>query len=382
MSNYEPIIEQNNTELQSNNTDLQGLLDTINALPVAENLDDALDEQESIIEQIQAALEGKAAASGVSLDVITAASLPASVVDNQIIVITSTTPSTIYVDTDEPANPVEGDVWVQVGSSEYGVEFSETFRNGLTQAAQYSGRWQKLDGYVGVSDVWQQFTRSIPAIGTPLADWTWEQIVILANSGEDVTQYFAVGDEKNLVLTTGEVVPVVIGDFNHNTITNSGGAKASIAFTFKNCLNTTYAMNDSNTNSGGWDGSKMRTTHMVNIFNTFPAELRAEGAVKYVDVVATAGDKSTSLVTSSDRLRLHSITELGLTYSYTGTEGTAYSYYASGNRVKTVNGTASYYWTRSPNTGNSDYFCCVSSSGTAVSNSADSADGVACGFDI
>lgn len=63
MSNYEPIIEQNNTELQSNNTDLQGLLDTINALPVAENLDTALTDQESLIDQIQAALEGKAGAS-------------------------------------------------------------------------------------------------------------------------------------------------------------------------------------------------------------------------------------------------------------------------------------------------------------------------------
>ena len=61
MSFYNDALQQNNTELQSNNTDLQGLLDTINALPVAENLDTVLAQQETLIEDIKTALEGKAA---------------------------------------------------------------------------------------------------------------------------------------------------------------------------------------------------------------------------------------------------------------------------------------------------------------------------------
>lgn len=222
---------------------------------------------------------------------------------------------------------------------------------------------------------------ALPPVGTPLANWTWEEIIALANSGQDPRNYFAVGDEKDLILTTGEVVPTVIGDFYHNTITGTN-IKAPIAFTFKNCLNTTYAMNSSDTNRGGWDGSNMRNTHMLNILNTFPAELRADGAIKYVDVVATAGNKSKTLVTSSDRLRLHSFTELGLPYSYAGTEGTNYAYYTSGNRVKTVKGTASFYWTRSPRTNNSEYFCYVGPSGLAYANKASGKYGVACGFDI
>lgn len=221
----------------------------------------------------------------------------------------------------------------------------------------------------------------LPPIGTPLSEWTWEQIVTLSNSGTDPRNYFAVGDEKDLILTTGEIVPTVIGDFYHNIITGTG-KKAPIAFTFKNSLNTTYAMNASNTNSGGWDGSNMRKTHMVNIFNAFPAELRADGAVKYVDVVATAGTTSTTLKTSSDRLRLHSTTELGLTFAYAGTEGTKYAYYASGNRVKTVNGIADQYWTRSPYITSSATFCRVNSSGAVGYASATLARGVACGFDI
>ena len=324
---------------------------------------------------------------GASVNVITAAELPATVVENQIVVITSTTPATIYVDTNEPANLVSGDLWVVVAKGDYGINFTEDtpyFSTKFSAVKQYNGSsWAGLNGYIGVSGTWQQFARSLPAIGTPLEQWTWEQIVILANSGEDVTQYFAVGDQKNLVLTTGEVVPVVIGDFNHNTITNSGGAKAPIAFTFKNCLNTTYAMNSSNTNSGGWNGSAMRTTRMPAILNAFPAELTADGAIKYVDVLASAGNQSTSLVTSSDRLRLHSIAELGLSYSYAAPgEGTKYAYYTSGNRVKTVNGAASIYWTRSPDTGYSDSFCSVLTSGTADIYRAGSSLGVACGFDI
>lgn len=242
-----------------------------------------------------------------------------------------------------------------------------------------------IAGYVGVNGVAKSIYSSnidkLPTIGTPLSDWTWSEIITLANSGKDVTKYFSVGDEKELTLTTGEIITVVIGDFYHNTITGTE-TKAPIAFTFKNCLNTLYAMNDSWTNAGGWDGSNMRKTHMVNIFNKFPAELRADGAVKYVDVVATAGSESTSLVTSSDRLRLHSITELGLTYSYAGTEGTKYAYYTSGNRVKTVGGGTSTYWTRSPHINYSFNFCCVNSSGVADYYGTTIAYGVACGFDI
>ena len=65
-------------------------------------------------------------------------------------------------------------------------------------------------------------------------------------------------------------------------------------------------MNESQTNQGGWEGSNMRKKHMSNILATFPAELTASNAIKYVEVVASAGSASTSVITSHDRLRLHS----------------------------------------------------------------------------
>ena len=318
---------------------------------------------------------------GASLNIITATLLPAAVVDGQAIIITSTTPGKIIFSYAAPSDPVSGDIWVHtVDNGGYTLSADGAVGIRITPGAvmQYNGSiWEYRNAYIGVSGEWKLFSTL-----SPLSSLTWAQIIAIGNSGEECSKFFAVGDEKDLILTTGEIVPVVIGDFAHNTITGTSN-KAAIAFTFKNCLNTTYPMNSGNTNSGGWNGSAMRTTRMPAILNTFPAELTADGAIKYVDVLASAGNQSTSLVTSSDRLRLHSIAELGLSYSYAAPgEGTKYAYYTSGNRVKTVNGAASIYWTRSPYTGISATFCYVGASGAAGDRGAGYSRGVACGFDI
>ena len=318
---------------------------------------------------------------GASLNVVTASILPAAVVDGQAVIITSTTPGKIIFSYATPSDPVSGDIWVHtVDNGGYTLSVDGAVGIRITPGAvmQFNGSiWEYRNAYIGVSGEWKLFSTL-----SPLSSLTWTQIITIANSGEDPSTFFAVGDEHELMLTTGELVTTVVGDFNHNTITGTSN-KAAIAFTFKNCLNTTYPMNSSNTNSGGWDGSTMRNTHMPAILNTFPAELIADGAIKYVGVLASAGSQSTSLVTSSDRLRLHSIAELGLSYSAAVSgEGTTYAYYTSGNRVKTVDGAASAYWTRSPFTDGSDIFCGVSVSGSPDIIFASKSFGVACGFDI
>lgn len=318
---------------------------------------------------------------GASVNVITASALPAAVVDGQAVIITSTTPGKTIFSYAAPSDPVSGDIWVHtVDNGGYTLSADGAVGIKITPGAtmQYNGSiWEYRNAYIGVSGEWKLFSTF-----SPLSSLTWTQIIAIGNSGEECSLFFSVGDAKDLQLTTSELVPVVIGDFKHNTITGTSN-KAAMAFTFKNCLNTTYPMNSSNTNSGGWNNSTMRNTRMPAILNTFPAELIADGAIKYVDVLASAGSQSTSLVTSSDRLRLHSIAELGLSYSYAASgEGTKYAYYTSGNRVKTVGGAASIYWTRSPYTGTSGPFCCVAASGTASSDIASDSHGVACGFDI
>ena len=318
---------------------------------------------------------------GASLDIITATLLPAAVVDGQAVIITDTTPGKIILSYAIPSDPVSGDIWVHtVDNKGYTLSADGAVDVRITPGTvmQFNGSiWEYRNAYIGVSGEWKLFSTL-----SPLSLLTWTQIIAIANSGEDLSTFFAVGDECDLPLTTGEVVTVVIGDFNHNTITGTNN-RAAIAFTFKNCLNTTYKMNTNQTNSGGWNGSAMRNTQMPAILNTFPAELIADGAIKYVDVLASAGNKSTSIVTSSDRLRLHSLAELGLSHSsVVSGEGTKYAYYTSGNRVKTVGGAASLYWTRSPSIDFGNPFCCVTASGSADSAYADYSAGVACGFDI
>ena len=318
---------------------------------------------------------------GADINAVAASSLPSAVVDGQAIIITSTTPGKIIFSYVAPSDSVSGDIWVHTVDNEgYTLSVDGAVGIRITPGAvmQFNGSiWEYRNAYIGVSGEWKLFSTL-----SPLSSLTWSQVIAIANSGEDPSTFFAVGDEHELVLTTGELVTAVVGDFNHNIITGTSN-KAAIAFTFKNCLNTTYPMNSSGTNSGGWNGSAMRNTQMPAILNTFPAELIADGAIKYVDVLASAGGKSTSLVTSSDRLRLHSIVELGLNSANdVSGEGTKYAYYISGNKVKTINGEASIYWTRSPSTYLSTYFCDVSTSGSPSHFFANAPYGVACGFDI
>ena len=78
---------------------------------------------------------------------------------------------------------------------------------------QFNGSiWEYRNAYIGVSGEWKLFSTL-----SPLSSLTWTQIIAIANSGEDPSTFFAVGDEHELMLTTGELVTAVVGDFNHNT---------------------------------------------------------------------------------------------------------------------------------------------------------------------
>jgi hypothetical protein len=213
-------------------------------------------------------------------------------------------------------------------------------------------------------------------IGDNLNDTDWADIDICGRLGM-AQQFFKVGDSKTVNIGGTNYEVQIIG-FNHDD--KVSGGKAAYSFQLVDCLNQTQQMNTSNTNTGGWNGSAMRG-RMSTYKSQLPAALR--NVIKTVKKKSgTGGGSSSGTQQTNDDLFLLSEIEIfgTTTYSVAG-EGTQYEWYKAGNsRIKKVNGSAYYWWERSPYSGNTDDFCIVGSSGNASGGSAYGSYGVSFGF--
>ena len=176
----------------------------------------------------------------------------------------------------------------------------------------------------------------------PLGVATWEQIDAIAKLGI-APDVWKVGDEKVIQLTSGEKVTLQIWGFGHDNLT--AGGRAPITFGLKNALATSYKMNNSNTNVGGWESSAMRTTLSTTIYGLLPAALKA--VIKAVDKKTSAGNTESTINTTSDKLWLPSHEEVFGTHmgqtnyqrSFPG-EGHQYTYFAEAPLPAVHNGHA------------------------------------------
>ena len=167
--------------------------------------------------------------------------------------------------------------------------------------------------------------------------------------------------------------------FSHDD-RSDGSGKAGLTFGLKDCLNTAYQMNSSNTNAGGWGSCALRATLRGDIWNQLPSDLR--GVIKEVTKKTSAGNSSSTINSISDTLFLFAEKEIfGSTqYSVNG-EGTQYARFTTSNtRIKKLNGSATNWWLRSPYSSNGYYFCAVNNSGAASYYIASASYGVAFGF--
>ena len=226
---------------------------------------------------------------------------------------------------------------------------------------------------------------------------SWAEIAALASSRRAAC-VLNVGDEKTITLSTGEKITLVILGFFHDTYYDSEydeDTSYTITFGMKNCLATRYQMNASNTNVGGWESSKMRTSVMPTLLSQLPADLQS--VIKSVYKKTSAGNKSTTITTTNDKLFLLSEVEVnGTTATTYADEGEQYAYFKRNggyvqygndgyypNGIKALsNGDGGSYgwWLRSPYVTYTYNFRCVYPDGSVGNNGASFSSGVSFGF--
>lgn len=228
------------------------------------------------------------------------------------------------------------------------------------------------------------------------ADGTNGQIAAMINAHYNnkinIADYWAVGDKRTVNLSamsaTGvgerhraQAVEFAIAGFNHDDLTTAinGHTKAAVTLTQVDCLmdaecaaGTKYGgnntengyMNRSATNVGGWESCARRTWCNSMYYNALPSVLK--NAVKEVNKKTSAGNQSTTIKTTTDKIFLLSEIEIfgSITYSASG-EGKQYQYYknAVANRYKLPKWNSSdgggLWWQRSPKSSSADRFCCM-----------------------
>lgn len=192
------------------------------------------------------------------------------------------------------------------------------------------------------------------------ADNTWAQIIDACHKNK-VPATWVVGNQKTMTINGTAYAIDIIGKGHDDYADGSG--KAPLTFQMHDCYADRKMMNGGSTNRGGWTSCSMRQTDLPAILALMPTEV--QNGIREVNKLASAGSKSSTINTTADKLFLLSEIEIfgNITYSVSG-EGTQYDYYKVGNsKVKNYNGSANYWWQRSPRIGNYSSFCAVSNSG-------------------
>ena len=214
----------------------------------------------------------------------------------------------------------------------------------------------------------------------PWSTGTDAQIVAMvaaADAGQiDLSDYWSEGDTRTVSLSSmpatgvgeshaAQSVRFVLSDPGHFTL--ASGKPCNFVVNMKDCLKEMGYMNSLNTNSGGWNGCARRTW-CNNVFrNAIPSGLRP--AFKQFKTKAAIG-MGTASTTSTDLFALPSEMEVfgRVTHANSSAESgnTQLNYYkTSSNRVKKVNGSADWWWVRSPYSSSSASFCTVIDDGSA-----------------
>lgn len=196
----------------------------------------------------------------------------------------------------------------------------------------------------------------------------WSEVAKVLAAGND--GYLSVGDVITDKLKNGETFSVEVVALNPY-------AENTAVFVFKD-LPERYVMNDDATNRGGWRDCKMRRHLRDEFFALLPDDLQA--VIKERTIKQKLNG---NIVTTQDKLWIMSHVEIfGGTYE-TDIDDVQFEWFKDRrNRIKFFNGEPYYWWERSPYYNGTNYFCCVTTSGSADTTGASGSSGVAPAFII
>ena len=250
-----------------------------------------------------------------------------------------------------------------------------------------------------------------PVLNSVLNENSWKAIK-WASKNNVGQNYWAVGDCKQITMNgkvsdgltlTNYTAWVYIIGFNHNTekegnsiafqgfkTAQTGGTDVCLVdggYESNQTSGTWFNMNNSNTNSGGWEACLMRKNVMPLIKAAFPSDLQA---VIKPSTIFTAPDAGNIELTSTqdDVFLLAEYEVFGERQFASSQESNylkQYSYYSAGNskinyRHDSVS-TAVHWWERSPYSG-PNFFCHVYSLGSRNASDANYSYGVSPAFKV
>lgn len=256
----------------------------------------------------------------------------------------------------------------------------------------------------------------VPAIQLVKADKilnnnTWEVIKEVSDRKQG-QNFWAIGDCKQITMNgkvsdgltlTNYTAWVYIIGFNHNAEKEGNGIafqgfkvadKGKDVCLVDSAYGDTHtsgiwlSMNNSETNTGGWEACLMRKNVMPLIKASFPADLQA--VIKSSTIFTASSNGNVALTATQDEVFLLAEYEIFGTHHNASTQEPnylkQYSYYSAGNSKVMYKhediSTAAYWWERSLNASNTIGFCGVYTDGSAVGYRANFSSGVAPCFKV
>ena len=254
------------------------------------------------------------------------------------------------------------------------------------------GKARKIKGgYIGIDGKARKIKKGYVGDANGVARLCWGEFevdpVFMNNDWDDIAlacqlnlvpDSWAIGDRKTMTIGDELYGFKIIGK-NHDDYSDGSG-KAPLTLKIVNCYDTTYAMNSSSTNSGGWTSSVMRNTYLPDILSKMPPEVQTK--IREVNKLTSIGSGKSTIETTADKLFLLSEVEIfGSVSNAKSGEGSRYAYYTEGNScIEMLNSSAFAYWERSPYKDNSTSFCRINTAGGKALDKANNLNGVVFAF--